>query len=63
MAYYLVCKKKTNGSKCSETIAADTKQDVLTAALNHAQLVHGLPETRGLIDEFKCATKKGTPRA
>lgn len=63
MSYYLVCKKKVNGSKCSETFAAETKEDVIAAAVKHAESAHGIPQTRGLIDEYKCATKKGTPRA
>lgn len=61
--YYLVCKKRMNGSKCSETISAGSKEELITAALEHALTVHGLAETRGLRDEYKGRTKKGAPRA
>jgi len=63
MSYYLVCKKKTNGSKCSTAIAADTKEDLVEAAMQHALSVHGLPETRGLKDVYKGSIKKGAPPA
>ncbi len=61
--FYLVCKKKMNGSKCATTITADTKEELLTEALNHASSVHGLQETRGLIDVYRGSMKKGAPRA
>jgi len=61
--FYLVCKKRTNGSKCSTTLSADTKENLLTAALQHASSVHGLQETRGLKDEYRSGMKKGGPPA
>jgi predicted small metal-binding protein len=56
--FYLVCKKRSNGSKCTETISADTKEDLLTAAMQHASSAHGIPETRGLKDEYRSRIKK-----
>jgi predicted small metal-binding protein len=61
--FYLVCKKRLNGSKCSETISAESKEELMTAALAHASSVHGLSETRGLRDEYRMRTKKGAPPA
>jgi predicted small metal-binding protein len=56
--YYLVCKKRSDGSKCEETISAGSKEDLLTAALQHASTAHGIPETRGLKDEYRSRIKK-----
>jgi predicted small metal-binding protein len=44
-------------------ITADTKENLLTAALEHASTVHGLQETRGLKDEYRGGIKKGAPPA
>ena len=59
--FYLVCKKRSNGSKCSQAFEADTKEELLEAALQHASLVHNLQETRGLKDEYRSGIKKGRP--
>ena len=61
--FYLVCRKKSNGSKCAAVISADSKEDLVTAALQHASSVHGMGETRGLKDEYKGSIKKGAPPA
>jgi hypothetical protein len=61
--FYLVCRKKSNGSKCLATISSGTKDDLLAAALQHASSVHGMEETRGLKDEYKMRMKKGAPPA
>jgi hypothetical protein len=61
--FHLVCRKKTNGSKCLTTISSETKDSLLAAALEHASSVHGMGETRGLKDEYKMAMKKGAPPA
>jgi hypothetical protein len=45
------------------SISADTKEDLLVAALKHASSVHGLQETRGLKDEYRSGIKKGAPAA
>ena len=50
-----------NGSKCPETIWADSKADLLTAALNHALAAHHMPETRGLRDLYRGKMKRGAP--
>jgi predicted small metal-binding protein len=59
--YYLVCKERTNGSKCSMTISADSKEELLKAALQHASSIHGIKETRGFDDELMARMKKGRP--
>jgi hypothetical protein len=61
--FYLVCKQRTNGSKCSMAITSDTKEDLLAAALEHASSVHDLKETRGLKDSYRGSMKKGAPPA
>ena len=62
-SFYLICRKKTNGSKCAATLTADSKEDLLTAALHHASSVHDMQETRGLKDVYKSWMKKGAPPA
>ena len=61
--FYLICPKRSNGSKCFETISAETKEDLLTEALQHASSAHGLQETRSLKDEYRARMKKGRPAA
>jgi len=61
--FYLVCRKRSNGSKCSMTISADSKEELLSAAMHHAVSVHGLKETRGLKEELRAEMKKGKPSA
>jgi len=61
--FYLVCRKRSNGNKCSATISAESKEELLASALQHAVSVHGLKETRGLKDEYRSAMKKGKPAA
>ena len=57
--FHLVCKKRSNGSKCLTAISADTKDELMTVALQHTSSVHGMGETRGLKDEYKMWMKKG----
>ena len=59
--FHLVCKKRTNGSKCLTTLSADSKDELLQVALEHASSVHGLKETTGLKHELKASIRKGTP--
>lgn len=61
--FHLVCKKRTNGSKCLETLSADTKDELLEIALKHSSSTHGLKETTGLKQELKAIMRKGRPAA
>jgi len=61
--FHLVCKKRTNGSKCLMTLSADSKEELLQMALQHTSLDHGLKETTGLKHELKASIRKGRPAA
>jgi predicted small metal-binding protein len=61
--YHLICKKNTNGSKCLTALSADSKDELLQAALRHASSEHGMKETMALKQEFKATMKKGRPAA
>ena len=61
--FHLVCKKRSNGSKCLTTLSADSKEELLKLALEHASSVHGLKETTGLKHELNASMRKGRPSA
>lgn len=61
--YHIVCKRRTNGSKCLTTISADSKDELLQVALQHSSSAHGLNETTGLKQELKALMRKGRPAA
>ncbi len=61
--YYLVCRNRSNGSKCSMTFSAESKEEVLKAAVQHASSMHGQKDTRAFRDELRAEMKKGRPAA
>ena len=61
--FHLICKTRTNGSKCLTAISGDTKEELLTTALEHALSIHDSMETRGLKDQYKMWIKRGAPPA
>lgn len=61
--FHLVCKKRTDGSKCLTTLSAESKDELVQVALEHSRSVHGLKETSGLKQELRAAIKKGIPAA
>jgi predicted small metal-binding protein len=61
--FHVVCPKRTNGSKCSTTLSADTKPELLEKALDHVTSAHGLKVTMGLKQELNARMRKGRPSA
>lgn len=61
--YHLVCRKRSNGSKCSTVLSADSKDELLQAALDHSSSAHGMSETMALKQELKASMRKGKPAA
>ena len=61
--FHYVCKKRSNGSKCTTTLSADSKEELLEAALEHSSSAHGLKTTMGLKQEVKAGMRKGRPAA
>ena len=56
--FYLVCGKRSDGSKCTMTFSADSKEELLDKALEHMSSAHGIKRTRGLEDQLKAGMKK-----
>lgn len=61
--FHFVCKKRSDGAKCSKTLSGESKDELLATALSHMSSEHGLKETMGLKQEVRAGMKKGSPRA
>ena len=59
--YYIDCRDYPGDVKCSVALAADTKEELLKAVVEHGTKVHGYEDTpefrENIIKEFK----EGTP--
>lgn len=59
--YYIDCRDYPGDVKCSVALAADTKEELLQAVVEHGTKVHGYEDTpefrENIIKEFK----EGTP--
>jgi predicted small metal-binding protein len=60
---YIDCREVPSESKCSITIAADTEQELMDAAVQHAVAVHGHQDTPEFRQQLKQAVHTGTPPA
>jgi predicted small metal-binding protein len=58
---YIDCREFPSDSNCSVAIAADTDQELLEAAVQHAVSVHKHEDTREFRDQLKQLFKEGTP--
>lgn len=56
--YYYECKKRSEGEKCSKTISADSKEELIKTALHHMSEVHSMNECPGLKDQIRARIKK-----
>lgn len=60
---YIDCREFPSESKCSVTIAADTEEELLNVAVQHAVAVHGHADTREFRAQLKEAIHTGRPPA
>jgi len=60
---YIDCREYPSESKCSVTIAADSEQELMAIAVQHAVTVHGHQDTPEFRAQLKEAIKEGTPPA
>jgi len=60
---YIDCRDYPSESKCSVTIAADSEQELMAIAVQHAVAVHGHQDTPEFRAQLKQAIKEGTPPA
>jgi len=58
---FIDCRELPSDSKCSVAIAADTEQELLEAAVQHAVLVHKHEDTPEFRQQLKQLFKDGTP--
>lgn len=62
--YYVDCRDyPSTDAKCSVAIAADTKDELLEVAVQHAVKAHGFKDTSEFRNELKKGFKEGTPPA
>ena len=57
--YYLKCRERTDGVKCSTIISADSKEELLKETLQHLLSVHGRKESMALDDQLRAQMKRG----
>ena len=60
---YIDCRDHPGETKCSVTLAADTDEELLEAAVQHAVSVHGYRNTPEFRKEIRKEFKEGMPRS
>jgi predicted small metal-binding protein len=60
---YIDCREVPSDSKCTVTIAADTEQELMEVAVQHAVKTHGHADTPEFRQQLKQAVHTGTPPA
>ncbi len=58
---YIDCREFPSDTKCSITIAADSERELLDAAAQHAERVHGHRDSPELREQLKGAIHEGNP--
>jgi predicted small metal-binding protein len=58
---YLDCRSFPSESNCSVAISADTEEELLEAAVQHAVAVHGHTDSPLLREELRDLMKEGMP--
>ena len=58
---FIDCREMPSESKCSLAICADTENELLEAAVQHAVTVHKHTDSSELRNQIKRAMKDGTP--
>lgn len=60
---YIDCRQIPSDSKCSVAISADTEQEVMDAAVQHAVQQHGHQDTPEFRSQLRQAIHEGAPPA
>ena len=60
---YIDCREMPSEAQCTVTIAADSEQELVDAAVQHAVSVHGHQDTPQFRQQLKKAIHTGTPPA
>lgn len=59
--YFIDCRNYPGDIKCSVALAADTKEELLEAVVQHGTLVHGYEDTPEFRETIMKGLKEGTP--
>ncbi len=59
--YYIDCRNYPGEHKCSVALAADTKEELLEAVVQHGTKVHGYQDTPEFRDKIIKEFQEGTP--
>jgi predicted small metal-binding protein len=60
---YIDCREFPSDTNCSVTIAADSEQELINVAAQHAEKVHGHSDTPELREQLKGLVREGSPPA
>lgn len=58
---FIDCREVPSESGCTVAISADSEDEVLDAAIQHAVAVHGHEDTAEFRDQVRGAIKEGAP--
>lgn len=58
---FIDCREFPSDKKCSVTIAADSEEELLDAAVQHAAAVHGHADTPELRQQLRGVIREGSP--
>lgn len=59
--HYIDCRDVPSDTKCTLAISADTKEELLEAAVQHAVKVHGHEDTADFREQLLGAMREGAP--
>jgi predicted small metal-binding protein len=59
--YFVDCRDYPSDVKCSLALAADKKEELLEAVVQHGTKVHGYKDTNEFRDQIMKGMKEGTP--
>lgn len=60
---YIDCRDYPGDTKCTVALSADTEEELLEAAVQHATVVHGFKDTPEFRKDIRKEFREGTPRA
>jgi predicted small metal-binding protein len=63
MRKYIDCREFPSEINCTVVIAADSEEELINAAVQHAVAVHGEHDTPEFRSEIKKAIHEGSPQA
>ncbi|MBS3648143.1 DUF1059 domain-containing protein [Pseudaminobacter sp. 19-2017] len=63
MRKYIDCREFPSEMKCTVAIVADSEEELINAAVQHAVAVHGEHDTPEFRSEIKKAIHEGSPQA